>query len=210
MQTSALLGSSTIQGTIAQSWSCLSLHRTGLKERASWQLSSELTRCKLQFELKLCATSEAKRVVPLSFLKKAALQKCFVPNSKLNRDSDHCLVCYALYAWQQSDALLRESMQCLKRNSQYQAACLQCTDRAWQAYLEEWPGTRAAKKSTPNSKTSTKDAEELGVAVPKGDEHAEYYPWLLRADLSPEEVRLPLTLILALNDIQKRQNRKPF
>lgn len=71
-----------------------------------------------------------------------------------------------------------------------------------------YPGSQ---KKYSQFKNKYKDAEELGVAVPKGDEHAEYYPWLLRANLSPEEVRLPLTLTLAMKDIHKRQSGKqPF
>ena len=40
-------------------------------------------------------------------------------------------------------------------------------------------------------KSEFKDAEELGIEVENGQQHVEYHPWLLRADLRPEEVKLP-------------------
>ena len=38
-------------------------------------------------------------------------------------------------------------------------------------------------------KSEFQDAEELGIEVTNGQQHAEYHPWLLRANLRPEEVR---------------------
>ena len=43
------------------------------------------------------------------------------------------------------------------------------------------------------------DAEEFGIEVPDGSQHAEYFPWLLRANLSPKEVSVPEAKLLLLD-----------